>query len=89
MIIEGIMNLCTGIIQLLFSWINLPSFPENAQKAIDTYLGYVFDNLDFLSFFINVSTLKTISLIAIVLFSFEHIYKIMMWIVRKIPLSID
>ena len=28
MILEAIMFLCTGIIQLCFSWISLPQFPE-------------------------------------------------------------
>lgn len=89
MILEAIMTLCTGVIQLLFSWINLPAFPASAQTAIDTYLSLIFDNLDFLSFFVHVSTFKTVALVAVSLFAFEHIYKIMIWIIRKIPLSID
>ena len=52
-------------------------------------MSLIFDNLDFLSFFINVNTLKTVSLVAVLLYGFEHIYKIMMWIIHKIPLSID
>ena len=84
MIVEGIMTLCTGVIQLCFSWINLPQFPEGAKSAIDTYMSLIFDNLDFLNFFVNPSTLKTVALVAV-----EHIYKIMIWIIHKLPLSID
>lgn len=89
MILEAIMSLCTGIIQLLFSWINLPQFPEGAKTAIDTYMSLIFDNLDFLNFFINVGTLKTVALVAVALYGFEHIYKIMIWVIHKIPLSIN
>ncbi len=89
MILEAIMTLCTGVIQLLFSWINLPDFPVGAKTAIDTYMSLIFDNLDFLSFFIHVNTLKIVALVAVSLFAFEHIYKIMMWVIHKIPLSID
>lgn len=89
MIMEAIMNLCTGIVQLCFSWVSLPQFPEGAKTAIDTYLALIFDNLDFLNFFVNVNTLKTVALVAVALYGFEHIYKIMMWIIRKLPLSID
>lgn len=89
MILEAIMTLCTGVIQLLFSWISLPDFPTGAKIAIDTYMALIFDNLDFLSFFINVNTLKIVALVAVSLFAFEHIYKIMMWVIHKIPLSID
>lgn len=52
-------------------------------------MSLIFDNLDFLSFFINVNTLKIVALVAVSLFAFEHIYKIMIWVIRKIPLSID
>lgn len=89
MIFEGLIALCSGIIKLCFSWINLPAFPEGAKTAIDTYLSLIFDNLGFLGFFVNVGTLKTVALVAVALYGFEHIYKIMMWIIHKLPLSID
>lgn len=89
MIVEALMTMCTGIIQLIFSWFTLPQFPEAAKTAIDTYLNLIFDNLDFLTFFVNVNTLKTVALVAAALYAFEHIYKIMMWVIHKIPISID
>lgn len=89
MIVEALMLLCSGIVQLCFGWITLPNFPNEAQTAIDTYMSLIFDNLDFLNFFVNVNTLKTIALVAVVLYGFKQIYKIMMWVIRKIPISID
>ena len=89
MIFEAFCSICTGLIQFLFGWLSLPAMPEGAKAALDTYFGYIFDNLDFLNFFVNVSTLKTIATIAIVLYGFSQIYKIMNWIIHKIPLSID
>lgn len=83
------MTVCSFLIRAIFSWINLPDFPEAAKTAIDTYMNLIFDNLDFLSFFVNVSTLKIVATVAIALFAFEHIYKIIIWVVHKIPLSID
>ncbi len=44
------------------------SFLLGAKAAIDTYLSLVFDNLDFLSFFVNVNTLKTVALVAVALY---------------------
>ena len=89
MIISGFITICTSIIQFLFSWVNLPDIPLSAQSTFDTYMSYIFYNLNFLNFFLNVDTLKTVSSIALVLFAFEHIYKIMIWIIHKIPLSIN
>lgn len=89
MIIEALSVIIREIVQFLFSWVNLPSMPEGAHVALDTYFGYIFDNLDFLNFFVNVSTLKTIAIVTIVLFGFEHTFKIIMWIIHKLPLSIE
>lgn len=89
MIFEALITICSSLIKLLFSWVNLPAFPEQAKVAIDTYMGYIFDNLDFLSFFVNVSTLKIVAGVAITLYAFEHIYKVIVWVIHKLPLSID
>ena len=67
MIIQLLMSVILIILKGLFSWINLPNVPDVARTAIDTYMGYIFNNLSFISFFVNVSTLKTVSLIAIAL----------------------
>ena len=89
MIVELLISLCTSLLKFILSWVNLPPFPDSAKAAIDTYMGYIFDNLNFLSFFINISTLKTVAGIAIILFTFSHLYKIFIWIIHKIPVSMD
>ena len=89
MIVEGFVNICTAIVKLLFSWITLPGIPEGIQSTFDTYFGYIFDNLGFLSFFFNVNTLKIVASVSLLLYSFKYLYKIVMWLIKKIPLSID
>ena len=89
MIIEGLCVVIRELVQFLFSWVNLPAMPESARTALDTYFGYIFDNLDFLNFFVNVSTLKSIAIVAVSLFIFVRVYKVIMWIINKIPLSIN
>lgn len=86
MIIQLVMTVVSGLLKLLFAWVNLPNVPDSARTAINTYLGYVFDNLSFISFFVNVSTLKIVALIAIALIVFERLYKILLWILHKIPM---
>lgn len=89
MIIEGLCVVVFELVKFIFGWINLPAFPEEAQVAIDTYMSYVFDNLNCINFFVNVSTLKTIALVAISVLLFKQIYKVIIWIIHKIPLSVD
>lgn len=86
MLWSGLINLCTSIIQFVFGWVSIPDVPESVSTTFDTYFGYIFDNLDFLNFFINVDTFKVVSALAISIYSFKYIYKIIMWIIHKIPL---
>ncbi len=90
MIIEAIINLITGVIKLLAVPFNiLPDTPEPVVTAVDYYLDLIFNNLDFLSFFVNVDTLKNVALISIGIWTFEHAYSFLIWIIHKLPLSIN
>lgn len=87
MIIESIVNLLTILIKAVFGFINLPSAPDGARAAISNYFNMVFNNLNFLGFFVRISTLKIIATVAFLLFTFKRIYHITMWIYLKLPTS--
>lgn len=73
------------LVELLFGWINVPSFPEELKNNINKFLDLIFNNLDFLGFFIRPQTLKIVIPLIIFLFNFKYIYKLSMWIIKKIP----
>lgn len=73
------------LVQLLFGWINIPAFPEELKENINAFLDLIFNNLDFLGFFIRPTTLKIVIPLIIFLFNFKYIYKLSMWIIKKIP----
>lgn len=85
MILEALLNLVFGLLKIVFGWISLPSFPEGLTSSIDTFLSLIFDNVTLLGFFIRPATLSIVVPILIILLNFEDIYKITMWILRKIP----
>lgn len=85
MIIEGLLNLIMGLLQVCFGWINLPAFPEELTSAVDTFLSLIFDNVSLVGFFIRPSTLAITIPVLIILLNFEDVYKFTMWILRKIP----
>lgn len=87
MIIEAIINLISGVLKVLFAWINLPQAPQEIQNAITTYLDLIFNNLQFVGFFIRPITLKIVATTAISLYVFSRLYKITMWIYHKLPIS--
>lgn len=90
MIIESLVNLITVIIKLLVVPFNiLPDTPQGLETAVNYYLDLVFDNLDFISFFVNVGTLKAVALVAIAIWTVNHTYSLLIWIIHKLPFSID
>lgn len=90
MIIEVLINLITVIIKLLATPFSiLPDTPETLRTAMDYYMNLVFENINFIGFFVNVDTLKAVALIAIAIWTLDEVYSLLMWIIRKLPISID
>lgn len=87
MVVELLLNLIGGCIKLIFAFINLPQFPETLQNSINTYLDLIFNNISFVGFFVRPSTLSIVASIAITVITFSRLYKVTMWIWRKLPIS--
>ena len=85
MILEALLNLIKSLLNVVFGWISLPQFPEELTNSVNTFLDLIFDNLSLLGFFIRPLTLTITIPILIILLNFEQAYKLVMWIVRKIP----
>ena len=85
MILEALLNLIKLLLNVVFGWINIPPFPEELTSSIDGFLDLVFNNLSLLGFFVRPTTLMVAIPLLIVLLNFERIYKLVMYIVRKIP----
>lgn len=73
------------VFNLLFGWLNLPDFPTSLKNTVNTYLNYIFDNLDILSFFVRISTLQTIFKLFIIVYISKYTFKLIMFIVHKFP----
>lgn len=90
MIIEAIFILLKGVILLFTIPFNiLPKTPQVLIDSIDYYLDLVFSNLDFISFFVNVGTLKSVAIVAIIIWTLDKSYHLLLWIIKKLPLSIN
>lgn len=90
MIIKAIFELILGLLKLVFGFLpNLPSFPNNIMTSLDKVFTTIFDNLNLLGLFVNIDTIKVLVPLVIIVVNFEHIYHFTMWIIKKIPLSIE
>lgn len=87
MIIELLLSLIGGCVKVVFSFINLPDFPESLANSINTYMDLIFNNIGFLGFFVRPSTLSIIATTAITIFTFHKLYKMAVWIWNKLPIS--
>ena len=87
MIIELLLTLIAFLVKSIFIFINLPPFPAEGQVAVNNYFDLIFDNLDFLGFFVHTSTLSIVATLAITLWSFSKLYKVTIWIYHKLPIS--
>lgn len=85
MIIEALLNIIMTLLQVVFGWINIPGFPTELTNSISSFLSLIFDNLTLLGFFIRPATITVVIPILIILLNFEHVYKLTMCILRKIP----
>lgn len=84
-IINNLLNFLYFLMDFLFGWINLPQMPNDLINSINSFFSMVFDNLCLLSFFIRPTTLKILIDLMIFLIGFKYSYKIIMWLIKKIP----
>lgn len=87
MIVEMLLNLISAVLKPVFSFINLPAFPESLSNSIDTVLDMIFNNCTWLGFFVRPSTLSIVAGLAITCIAFSRLYKITLWIWNKLPIS--
>lgn len=86
MIIEMILNLLKNLLFVVFGWINLPSMPSEITSSINNFFDLIFDNLTLLGFFIRPITFQIAIPVLIIIINFDKVYKLTMWILRKIPM---
>lgn len=87
MIIELIMNVIYSVFRLLTTPINIPSLPDAAHTAMSDFFGYLETGVSILSFFCHMNYLFVIFGIVLAVELGIGIYKIVMWIIRKIPFA--
>lgn len=87
MLIKIFLSLCELVINaILVIFEVLPDFPEEARLAIDGFFDLIFSNCSLISFFIPVDYCLALLGVAVAIESFNGIYKVLMWALKKIPM---
>lgn len=85
MILESVFNLFSSAIKLIFGWINLPQLPADVEVVIDQLFTYMESGLGFVFLFFDMNLVKIMLPFVIVVANFEKVYKLVMYVLRKIP----
>ena len=86
MIVEWAMALVDGLIKVIFSLLGvLPDMPEKATSVVDGFFDLIFDGVEIVNFFVPLDFVSVLIPIIIVIMNFEKVYKLIMWVLRKIP----
>lgn len=90
MIVKAIFDAILSVLMTIFNLLpSVPSFPETLLNSLNTVFSTIFDNLGLLGLFVRIDTIKVLIPLLIIAVNFEHIYHFVLWIIKKIPLSID
>ena len=90
MVIEIIFNLVLALLKLVFGILpDVPSLPDSMVSSLDNVFNTIFGHLELLGLFVRIDTIKILVPLLIIAINFEHIYHFTMWILKKIPLSIE
>lgn len=93
MIIEAIVNFLVFCFCNLFNstFINvyIPGLDDELMNNLYKYLDYLTYAGQFIGFFIPMSVFKSCLIAVLLLYTAEHVYPMLMWVIHKIPFSID
>lgn len=85
MIISALLNLISGLIKLVFSWINLPEFPEVFSNTVDMLISLISNSMALVHMIVRPTTLVAAVPIVLVIVNFDKLWKLTMFVLRKIP----
>lgn len=88
MIIEGLMNLICKLITTLLSVINIPDISSSDKQSLFDFVNTILDSANSLiDLFLPYTLSKALLLIVIAIELAVDVYKIVMWVIRKIPVA--
>jgi len=87
MIIEGLLDLIYGILEGLLGSSGIPSMPSDIISLLDIMEEYFLSAVSLIGIFVNWGVVVSLLYIVLSIIAFDWTYKILMWVLRKIPLA--
>ena len=87
MIIEWMLYAGQTLFDLIFMILGiLPDLPSSVVSAIDELFNFMFSGVSLVSIFIDIGMVKTLVPYVIAIINFDNIAKIVMFVLKKIPM---
>lgn len=83
MIIEGLFNLISGIINLIP--FELPQLPEQFQNVLDMLFDGITNSLGYLNLFIDLKFWISCAVAMTIIVNIKHIWNLFIWLLNLIP----
>ena len=88
MIISGLLSLVFNVFSFFIGLINIPSIDQSGFDQVSNLVGDLFDgSMDVIGFLLPWGLTKTLLIIIGVIWLFDHVYRLVIWIIRKIPVA--
>ena len=85
MIVERVLTLFISAMKGCFGFINFPDMPAEITSVLDMIYNAVVSGASFIGLFCHISLLRIMIPLVIIVMNFDHIYRLTMFILRKIP----
>lgn len=85
MIVSSVLNLFVGMLEVVFGWIQLPNLPDSIMSIINTVFDYIIGSIGLLGVFVDLDVVMVLIPLAIAVARFDDLYKMTMFVLRKIP----
>ncbi len=86
MLVEWALDLADLLIKAIFSILGLlPDMPSEVVSVMDSFFEIIFTGVNIFNFFVPLDFVAILIPIVIAILNFDKIYKLVMWVLRKIP----
>lgn len=86
MIVENLLKIVWFLLNFILNLLpDIPQMPDIITLSVSKVLDIIFSNVGLLGVFVPLDLVKVIVPLFLIVYNFEKIYSVLMWIVRKIP----
>lgn len=89
MLINEALNTLLEILYFVFSDVSIPQMPSGLLGVVETIKNIVIQGMPIVWMFLDKDITELCLSVALPLMYFEKIYEFVMWVVKKLPVSIE